>query len=110
MAGTRRFWPRRANPAGQALFFEAQPNLIARGVHQISQSVRHSEDEEDRGVDAHRHAGVTLFDPGQRVAADESAFGHERHGQAPPSAGGRDVLAELFQRSPHTSWQGLLGT
>lgn len=109
MVGAQRLWPRRADAAGQALFFEAEPNLIARGVRQVSQSIRHSEDEEDRGVDAHRHAGVTLFDPAQRIAAYEGAFGHERHGQASPPAGGRDVLAELFQRPPHPSGQGFLG-
>lgn len=109
MAGARRFCLRRADAARQALFFEAQPNLIARGIRQVPQSIRHSEDEEDRGVDAHRHAGVTLFDPAQRIAADEGAFGHERHGQASPPAGSRDVLAELSQRALHAGRQGLLG-
>lgn len=109
MAGTRRLWPRRADAAGQALFFEAQADPIARCVCQVSQSTGHSEDEEDRGVDAHRHAGVTLFDPSQRIAADEGTFGHECHGQASPPAGGRDVLAEFFQRAPHARRQGLLG-
>lgn len=109
MAGARRFWPCRADAPRQAFLFEAEPDPIARGVRQVSQSIRHPEDEEDRGVDAHRHTGVALLDPAQRIAADEGAFGHERHRQAPPPAGGRNVLAELFQRAPHASGQGLLG-
>ena len=110
MAGVQGLRPRRADAAGQALFFEAQPDRIPGGVGQVSQPVRHSQDEEDRGVDAHRHARVTLFDPRQSIAADKCPFGHERRGQSPPPAGGGDVQTQLRQCASYTEGKGLSGS
>ena len=109
MAAFQSFRPRRADATREALLFEAEPDRISGGIGQVSQTVLHAQDEEDRGVDAHRYTGVALFDPRERIAVDEGAFGHERHGQSPAPPGGRDIQPQLLQCTPHPEGKGLSG-
>ena len=89
MSGTRGSWPYRTDTPRQPFFFQAQPDRVPGGVHHVTEPIRHPQHEEHRGVDAHRHAGITLLHPHERGAADEGAFGHEgnRYPSSPSSRG-----------------------
>ena len=68
MSGTRGSWPYRTDTPRQPFFFQAQPDRVPGGVHHVTEPIRHPQHEEHRGVDAHRHAGITLLHPHERGA------------------------------------------
>src|SRR5579872_1689148 len=77
--------------------FELKADRIVPGVGHFGKPVGQSQDKENGGVAADRHAGFAFFNLQQRHAADGRALRSDFSGNAPPPPRIPYVMAKLAQ-------------
>jgi hypothetical protein len=90
---------RQAYPARKPLALEREADRILARIGQLTDSVRHAEHEQNRGVDPERYARTAALDARERAPAHEGSLRHESHGQSSAPARSRQILSKLSQRA-----------
>ena len=86
------------NPFGQPLFLQGEPQFVLTGGSQIPKSLVQPKYKRRRRQSAHRHRGIPLFQPPERVPAYEQPLGHIFRGYPPLSPSDGQVSPKFPER------------
>ena len=65
------------NSLRQVLLFQLEPDRIVLCVSEVCKPFRQTHHKKDRGVDAHRDAGIALFNFDEGRSTDRGALGND---------------------------------
>lgn len=74
---------------------EPEANFVATDIGQLRQTVGHTQDEQDLGIDPNRDPMRPTFDLAEGRAADRGAFGEQGHRNSSTPPGIAKILPQL---------------